>query len=72
MTGALYPATLADHAPCRSLDEYLAELVDRHARLSAAARRGARIANTRTLEELRDLHSRIRTVEDEIDARGSL
>lgn len=70
MSGIPYPPTMSTHGPARSLDAYLAELTSRHDKLSAALRKGTRIANTVTLAELRDLHSRIRAVEDEIDARA--
>lgn len=53
-----YPANMAVHGPCRSLQQYLDELVEQYDRLPMQSpARG-------------ELASRIRQVETEIDARS--
>ena len=59
MTGALYPAALAQHGPLRSLEQLLAELVARYDALPMQHRDRGPLA------------VRIREVEAAIDERGS-
>lgn len=58
MTGTLYPAQLSAHGPCRTLDDYLADLLRRYNALPM------------THQDRGKLAVRIRDVEAEIDARS--
>ena len=58
--GQPYPVTMAQHGPCRSMEQYLDYLNDE---LDAADPASARA---------HDLRCRIRAIEDEIGARSGL
>lgn len=58
----LYPANMQTHGPSRSMEEYLDYLYDE---INAACR-------AKNIARTVDLKARIRAIEDEIEARGSL